>query len=49
VTCALCNRRISKADVAAHRYVRSRFTGAHYCLNEKRHEELAAKRRKAAA
>ena len=30
--CALCDRRITKKDIAARRYVHSRFTKAYYCL-----------------
>lgn len=46
--CAICLRKIPKKDVAAKRYVHSRHTGAHYCLDEKRHELIAAKRKAAA-
>jgi hypothetical protein len=46
--CGICLRPIKRADIDAHRYVFSKHTRTHYCLNDARHETIIAKRKAAA-
>lgn len=40
--CAICGRRLREGE-----YIYSRHTGNRYCTDDRRHREIAARRRKA--